>query len=236
MLSKPKLIDYGITDSLTKVEQEVSEFKQRMDAKVDSFRFLLIAFRVTYLTALYFLLRYAKLEKGFFVTFFFMWLLYEAIIYFLIIPLGISKPMNYRRYRKFSRAMDTYRIKVGVASKEKWLLMDGRAFEVNVANMFRNIGYDVSLLPVGPDGGIDIILKKDEEFVAVQCKAHNKVISSGVVRDLYGVCCHGNYTSGIIVSFYGLSKPAEEFCSTITDRPIYSWDINKIIEVQKKFI
>lgn len=85
-----------------------------------------------------------------------------------------------------------------------------RDFERLVPEMYRRKGYEAKSTPDGPDGGVDIILKKDGEITLVQCKQW-KTAKVGVkpVRELAGVVaaqgasrgvflCSGDYTPDAI--------------------------------------
>lgn len=47
-------------------------------------------------------------------------------------------------------------------------------FEEFTASLYSGLGYKVKLMPVGPDGGKDIILKQNNERIYVECKRYLK--------------------------------------------------------------
>ena len=47
-------------------------------------------------------------------------------------------------------------------------------FEEFTASLYSGLGYTVKLMPVGPDGGKDIILKQNNEKIYVECKRYLK--------------------------------------------------------------
>ena len=61
-------------------------------------------------------------------------------------------------------------------------------FEQLVGEAFRQQGYQVVETPAGPDGGVDLVLRKDGEKILAQCK-HWRATKVGVpiVRELFGV-------------------------------------------------
>jgi restriction system protein len=94
-----------------------------------------------------------------------------------------------------------------------------RAFEELVGEAYRRQGYSVSENPgTGPDGGIDLFLRKDGELTIVQCKQWraNKV---GVekVRELYGVHVSENAGTSILITSGFLTQEAKNFAA---DKPI----------------
>lgn len=86
----------------------------------------------------------------------------------------------------------------GVTSSQN---LTWREFEYLVSEAFRRQGYQVSENPgAGPDGGIDLILKKNNDTVFVQCKHwQSRNVGVGVIRELLGVITAERASSGIVV-------------------------------------
>ena len=86
-------------------------------------------------------------------------------------------------------------------------------FELMVGEAFRRQGYAVEERGgSGPDGGVDLVLRKDRQKTIVQCK-HWKVQQVGVnvVRELLGVMVAERADRGILVSSGRFTKEAGEF-------------------------
>lgn len=85
-------------------------------------------------------------------------------------------------------------------------------FEQLTAAAFRNQGYLVQDTNDGPDGGVDLILKKDRETFFVQCKhwRSNKV-GVQIVRELLGVMASRGATGGFVVTAGEYTKEAKAF-------------------------
>ena len=90
--------------------------------------------------------------------------------------------------------------------------MSWREFEQLTAAAFRNQGYLVQDTNDGPDGGIDLILKKDRETYLVQCKhwRSNKV-GVQIVRELLGVMASRGAAGGFVVTAGEYTKEAKAF-------------------------
>ena len=91
--------------------------------------------------------------------------------------------------------------------------LDWREFEHLVAEFYRCQGYAVEARG-GPqaDQGIDLILRKADETILVQCKHwKNYIVGVGPVRELMGVVYSENAQKGILVSGGHFTKAAEEF-------------------------
>ena len=86
-------------------------------------------------------------------------------------------------------------------------------FEALVSEAFRRKGYAVEEnIEDGPDGGVDLRLRKDGKTVFVQCK-HWKARSVGVkvVRELFGVLKAENANHGVVVTYGSFTPEALEF-------------------------
>lgn len=93
--------------------------------------------------------------------------------------------------------------------------MSWREFELLVGEGFRQQGYQVEELGGdGPDGGVDLLLRKGKEVFLVQCK-HWKAFKVGVdvVRQLYGVMAARGAAGGFVVTAGDFTEDARAFAS-----------------------
>jgi len=93
--------------------------------------------------------------------------------------------------------------------------MSWQEFELLVGEAFRVQGYEVSERGgAGPDGGVDLVLRKDKEKFLVQCK-HWKAFKVGVqvVRELYGVMAAQGAAGGFVVTSGSFTEEAVAFAS-----------------------
>ena len=121
-----------------------------------------------------------------------------------------------------------------ITNEGYWRKLNGREFEQHIESLYKYSGFTTKLSHVGADGGIDIIVYKNNRKYAVQCKAHKEKISTSVVRDLYGVICANNFDGGYLVAISGATKPAEDFCGSLKSKKITIIDIEKILKVVSK--
>ena len=87
------------------------------------------------------------------------------------------------------------------------------AFEEFVGDVFRRAGYVVEAAGGSkPDGGYDLVLRRESELVLVQCK-HWLAWKVGVqpVRELAGARQKAQATRGILVTTGVFSRPARQF-------------------------
>ncbi|WP_366519127.1 restriction endonuclease [Natronocella acetinitrilica] len=90
-----------------------------------------------------------------------------------------------------------------------------QAFERLVGEHFRRRGYRVSATGGSrPDGGIDLVLTKDQERYVVQCK-HWKARQVGVsvVRELVGSITQSGAAGGFLVTSGKMTGPAMELAN-----------------------
>jgi restriction system protein len=104
--------------------------------------------------------------------------------------------------------------------------MSWREFEMLIGEGFRLQGFQVTERDGdGPDGGVDLVLRKGTEKFLVQCKQW-KAFKVGVqtVRELYGVMAAEHATGGFVVTSGRFSEDAIEFARgrnvTLMDGPM----------------
>ena len=76
-----------------------------------------------------------------------------------------------------------------------------RDFERLLAEAFRRRGYQVEETGPGPDGGVDLILRRGDQVTLVQAKQWNTFrVGVKIVRELYGVQKAQGATTAIVVT------------------------------------
>lgn len=90
--------------------------------------------------------------------------------------------------------------------------MAWKDFELLVGEIFRMQGYSAVETGCGADGGIDLILKKDNELFLVQCKQWRAYkVSVNVVRELLGVMVTKGAAGGFVVTSGVFTTEAQSF-------------------------
>lgn len=74
-------------------------------------------------------------------------------------------------------------------------------FEFLVSEAFRRRGYSVEeRLSSGPDGGVDLILRKEARIVLVQCKNwRTRLVGVSTVREVFGIVTAERADGGIVI-------------------------------------
>jgi restriction system protein len=114
---------------------------------------------------------------------------------------------SYRRNRHRRRLLDT-RTDLESLAANGW-----RNFELLVGEAFRRQGYSVEESGLGgPDGGIDLILRKDGRRLLVQCKQwKHRQVGVSTVREMYGLLAHHQAHAVKIVSIGNYTVDARRF-------------------------
>jgi restriction system protein len=130
-----------------------------------------------------------------------------AIILLLPAPLAFYNSLRKRRLLTKQTDLDSIKC------------LSWKEFEELIAEAYRRKGYSVSEnYGSGPDGGIDLVLKKSGNQVLVQCKRwKNQKVDVRVVREMYGLMA-AKHASGVIIITSGLfTQDAKLFAE---DKPI----------------
>lgn len=118
-----------------------------------------------------------------------------------VIPLALlaGSVISIFKRRKRAQLMTQTQARANVGSL---LEMSWREFEMLVGEAFRRQGYRVAEIGGnGPDGGVDLELRKGDELHLVQCKQWKATkVGVDVVRELYGVMAARGATGGVVVT------------------------------------
>ena len=103
----------------------------------------------------------------------------------------------------------------GDKSGENLRALNWSDFELLVGEAFRMRGFSVTEAGGGgPDGGIDLELRKGSEVFLVQCKQWRAYkVSVNVVRELFGVMASQGATGGFVVTSGTFSADAHSFAA-----------------------
>jgi len=115
------------------------------------------------------------------------------------------------RRRKRSHLLNS----VSTAGGHTLLTISWHDFELLVGEALRRRGYAVQETGAnGPDGGVDLVARKDGETYLVQCKQWRSIqVGVPVVRELYGAMAAEGAVGGFVVTSGRFSKPARAFAS-----------------------
>lgn len=134
---------------------------------------------------------------------------------------------NHARYRTASNAYLDQEAKIEEVRRETerrtreslrrqvgwWQSLDGWKFENEVAALLTKGGYTVQQTGGPGDEGVDLILRQNDATILVQCKALNRDVGPGAVRDLYGALMHHGANEAWLVTSRGFSSRARHFAA-----------------------
>ncbi|MCD4741115.1 MAG: restriction endonuclease [Desulfobacteraceae bacterium] len=141
---------------------------------------------------------------------------------FFLIPAPISAIQSFRKKALLKNQKDINSIKS----------LNWRDFEFLVAQAYREQGYRViENEEVGPDGGIDLVIKKNSNIYIVQCKQWRSVkVGVKVVREMFGILNSVNAHGVIIITSGLFTQEAKNFAH---NKPIDLVEGNELTELIK---
>ena len=142
----------------------------------------------------------------------------------------------FRRLASYEIALQKYQDDVLRKQSDFWKNLSGLAFELELAKLYRRIGYSVQETPPSGDGGIDLIISDDGKRTEkiIQCKRHKARVGVGAARDLYGALKSTKiYRHAVLASVSGFTSGTISFCH---DKPIELLDLNGILKMHESAI
>jgi restriction system protein len=140
----------------------------------------------------------------------------------LLIPAPISVINSWRKRKLLDRqeSIDTVRN------------LNWKEFEELVGEAYRRQGYTVyENTGAGPDGGIDLTLKKNGELILIQCKQWRNIkVGVDKVRELYGVQISQNANKSILMTSGFFTQEAKNFAA---NKPIDLVEGSQLLEFVK---
>ena len=113
-----------------------------------------------------------------------------------------SKQPDYLAFQQYQETKRIYqnKLETWLRTQERWWQsLDGKRFELEIAELFRERGYIVQHTGKRGDEGVDLVFIKNENKILVQCKAHKNPVNPSIVRDLYGaLTAHGDKEAWVI--------------------------------------
>ena len=227
-MKKPELKDFGLTEELLDLNKKQHEkYYKQLEEYCNSVKKIKIAIIVISLiiTFIAFIVNCANGFKsedaGITLGIFAFWDITVVLCCFQSLDASIwdireskkdeikTRTMNISldtAVEKYNKAVRDYERYLKKCSIDFWNSLNGFEFEKEIAKLFRKQGYDATVTSATADGGVDIILRKNGERIAVQCKHHAKPVGPNDVRALQGVVAAQDYSKGIFVSLNGFTS------------------------------
>ena len=124
---------------------------------------------------------------------------------FFLLPAVVSALLSYGKSQRLERQS-------GIESIRS---LGWKEFEELLGEAYRRDGYSVVENDhAGPDGGVDLLLKKSGNTYVVQCKQwRDAKVGVSIVREMFGVMHHQNATGVIIVTSGMFTQEARNFAN-----------------------
>jgi len=106
--------------------------------------------------------------------------------------------------------------------------MTAVTFKEFTVSLFREMGYTVEITPGTSDNGIDLLLRKNNQLIAVQCKRWNTPIREPIVRDFYSALMSSGAQSGYVVTTSTFTSHAYSFAE---GKPIQLVDLEALVDL-----
>jgi HJR/Mrr/RecB family endonuclease len=116
--------------------------------------------------------------------------------------------------------------------------MSGAQFEVFTADVFRAMGHQAVVLGGAGDQGVDVIVNRRGERVAVQCKNHNKPVGNRPVQEVFAGARHHRCVEACVVAPGGYTIGAITLARStgvsLVDADTVRQLIRKVDKIEKK--
>ena len=121
-------------------------------------------------------------------------------------------------------------------TEDEWRQMSDRDFEFEIGKVYSRHGYQTHVTKRSGDGGVDVIAKKDNETIYIQCKhyAPNTHLGAPELQAFWG-CCSGNGISkGVMVCTSSLTKDARAFANKLKGKLVIV-GMKELMELDKTY-
>jgi Holliday junction DNA helicase RuvB len=109
--------------------------------------------------------------------------------------------------------------------------MTAIAFKEFTVSLFREMGYAVEITSGMSDNGIDLLLRKNNQMIAVQCKRWSDPVGEAVVRDFHSALMSSGAQSGYVVTTSTFTSHAYSFAR---GKPIQLVDLEGLVDLANR--
>ena len=106
--------------------------------------------------------------------------------------------------------------------------MTATAFEEFIVSLFRDLGYRIEMTPEIKDSGIDLLLRKNNQSIAVQCQSSDAPVGEPIVRDFHTAFMSSGAQSGYLVTTRTFTSHAYSFAQ---GKPIQLVDLEALMDL-----
>jgi HJR/Mrr/RecB family endonuclease len=183
-INPPLLSDYGLTDEI--IKQINSRNNLRLGIYLIGCLFIIIS-NIEFTTKL---------------------LMIAALWSILSITIGHKKRSQLKKYLGDKKKFDEWFI---LQQESFWRSLSPRDFEIQIAELYKKLGYKTEVSQYTVDGGHDVKIEKDGYVILVQCKHWKHKVPVPVIREILGVIISEGAHAGIVACTGGFTAPSIEF-------------------------
>lgn len=90
---------------------------------------------------------------------------------------------------------------------------DGHEFEQWVGNALKNFGWSASVTRASGDQGVDVIARKEQMKIGIQCKLYSGAVGNSAVQQVIAGCQFYSLRIGVVISNSSFTKSARELAT-----------------------
>lgn len=107
---------------------------------------------------------------------------------------------------------------------EWWMSLSPWDFEKEIAELFREQGYNAKITRGSGDGGVDLFLTKNSINIIVQCKQYTNPVPPEPIRALWGVKDDFGADKVFLIATNGITAGGEKFIQNKPEFIVYTLD------------
>ena len=149
-----------------------------------------------------------------------------------VIAWHIGKSVAEKRARNSKERQEAINIVARAIRHERgkasfWLQASWRELEVQIAALFRRMGYSAKLGPGSNDKGVDVLAEKGSERIVIQCKQYKSPAQRAPVSELLGCVVAEGGSRGILICTAGFTESAQTYAM---QHGIELWDLHRLMQ------
>jgi HJR/Mrr/RecB family endonuclease len=117
-------------------------------------------------------------------------------------------------------------------AESAWQSFSWQEFEYAVTCRLKELGFNAENTQLVNDGGVDVVVRENNEKILIQCKKYNEKVGVPKVRDLIGAMkIEKSRKAFIVTTGPGYSKPAIELAM---ENNVYLFDLSEFLSLTKQ--
>lgn len=101
-------------------------------------------------------------------------------------------------------------------------------YELMCAEILRTLDWDIHMTPSTGDHGIDVIARKNQQSLAIQCKQYSSPVGNSAVQEVVAGRNHYGLSQSVVVTEAGYTRGARQLAATNNVLLLNSNDLEEI--------